>query len=340
MKKRIAFRRPAFSTRSTIKYLLIAAGMALLNFALPRRDPLSFPLFFAALACNLNPFFCGAGYLLASAVTLSINASLVAVVQTAFLLLVFGIYRKLGRRMKWESMVYAAVALVPFVFLYPHAGYGIFPFAVVWQKTVLAGFFFILTFLFEGGLHALLHRALRCRLPAGALAEISLMWLFTGMGIVGAFGQLPFYGVALFALLLSVALLKNAAAVPFAAVLSLPLCVATRSALPIAEFSVYACLALLLCPYGRIASALTVFLAYSGLQYWNGVFSQGALSIVFTLLACALPAILTFCIPERAYRKMKRTLLFYRERTLPRIAINRNRRAVGEQLYEVSSLFR
>ena len=340
MKKRLAYPRPALSARSIAVYLLLTAAMALLNFALPRRDPLSFSLFFAALACNLNPFLLGAGYLIASAVALSVGATLVAVIQTSFFLLVFSLYRILHRTMKWERVFYCFIALVPFIFLYPHAGYGIFPFNAVLQKTVISGFFFLLSFLFEGGLHALLHRALRCRLSAGALAEISLLWLFAGMGVVGAFGPLPFYGASLFALLLAVLLLKNAASVPFAAVLSLPLCVMTRSALPIAEFSVYACLALLLCPYGKIASSLTVFLAYAGVQYLGGVFSADAFTILFTLLACALPVAVVFCIPERVLRKLKRTLLFYRERTLPRIAINRNRRAVGEQLYEVSSLFR
>ena len=127
---------------------------------------------------------------------------------------------------------------------------------------------------------------------------------------------------------------------PLSVVLSLPLCLAHADLLPMATFSACACVALLLTPYGRIASALSLLLCFPAAMALEGLYAESTARIVFTLAACLVAVILTIALPEKLYRRAKRTLLFYRERTLPRIAINRSRRAVGERLYEVSSLFR
>lgn len=332
--------RRAFPVKRALTYLALYAGMALLNFALPQKEPLAFALFFAALCCGMNEFVCGAGYLASSAAALSLSALLVCAIQAAFLLVVFAVYRRLSRQVKYERALYAALCQLPFIFLYPHTGYPIFDIPVTAQRAILAVFLFLLSVLFDGGLHALLFRAFRCRLTAGELCELALCWLFLGLGIYGAFGAPAVALVTLPAVLLAVALTKNASAVPFAAVLSLPLCVAQASALPLAEFTVYGCFALLFIPYGRVPSALALTAAYLVAAYLHGVYAGSAAEIVFTVLACALPAIALCCIPDKLLQKAKNGLLFYRERNLPRVAINRNRRAVGEQLYEVSSLFR
>ena len=337
--RKLSFKR-AFPRKRIALYLLICFGMVLLNFALPQSEPLSFALFFAALACGLNEFICAGAYLAASATALSLSATLVCAIQAAFLLLVFVLYRRFSRKMKWERAAYCALCQLPFIFLFPHAGYAFVPISVTAQRAVIAAFLFLLSMLFEGGLHAMLRRAFRCRLGAGELAELAVCWLFLGLGILGAFGAAAFSLFSLSALLLTIVLVKNASAVPFAAVLSLPLCVAQASALPLAEYAVYACLALLLVPYGKIAASLALAAAYLAAAYLHGIYANGAAEIVFAVLACALPVLAICCIPEKLLRKAKTGLLFYRERTLPRVAINRNRRAVGEQLYEVSSLFR
>lgn len=338
--RKIRIKRPALSPTTALKYGLLAVSMTLMNFALPQREPLSFALFFAALSCGLNPLVCGGEYLLSSAAAFSAEASLSCAVQTAFLLLIFALYRRFSRRMGFERALYAAAAQLPFVFLFPHTGYALFPLTAVWQKAILSVFLFLLSFLFEGGLNALLFRAFRCRLSAGQLSEICLMWLFLGLGGIESLTEIAFYAISFSALIVAVVLLKNSSAVPFAAVLSLPLCFTHASAVPLAEYAVFACAMLLFVPYGKIVSSLALVLCFFAAQYFEGLYARGALEITLTLLACALPAAVFSCLPEKCYKKAKNALLFYRERTLPRIAINRNRRAVGEQLYEVSSLFR
>ena len=188
-------RLPEAFPKKAALYTALAASTALMNFSLPQREPLSFALLFAALSCGLDPFLCGGAYIIASASALSLQATLCCALQAAALVLISCIYRRYNRSAGWERAAYAAAAQIPFIFLFPHSGYAVFPFSVVWQKTVIAAFFFLLSLLFDGGLEALLRRAFRCRLNAQALAEISLMWLFLGKGIFTAFCATAFTSV-------------------------------------------------------------------------------------------------------------------------------------------------
>ncbi len=338
--KKPSFRLPPVTLRSAGKYCALFAGFVLANFALPFREPFAFPLFYAALCCGFDPFLAGAGYLVSSAVSLSALASLSAALQAAILIPVFVLYRKYRRVMRLERLVYLAVAQVPFLFLFPHAGYAVFPFSPLLQKLVLAVFLFLLSAFYEGGLDSLLHRVFRCRMTAGQLTELVLLWLAPGLGLIGALGETVFLCAAVAALLAAVLLLRGPAAIPFAIVLSAPLCLAQASVLPLALFAVYACFALLFSAYGRFPAVLGFVLSYLGAHFFTGAYFGSAGEIVLAVLPCALAAAIALCLPEKWYREARRSLLFYRERSLPRIAINRNRRAVGERLYEVSSLFR
>ena len=325
--------------RTAGKYCALLAAMVMLNFALPMREPLSSALLYAALACGFDPLLAAASHLLASTAALSWMAMLSALLQAVLLSGGFWLFKRLKRKITWEKYVLLVLAQLPFAFLFPHAGYAL-PLSPAWQKALLSLLTAALALLFEGGLDALMTRAFRCRLTAAQLLEVSLLWLFWGAGMCSALGEPAFYAVSLTALLLSVQLLKNAAAVPLSVVLSLPLCLAHADLLPMATFSACACVALLLTPYGRIASALSLLLCFPAAMALEGLYAESTARIVFTLAACLIAVILTIALPEKLYRRAKRTLLFYRERTLPRIAINRSRRAVGERLYEVSSLFR
>lgn len=330
----------SLSLKSVGKYCALLLCCMALNCALPAHEPLSFPLFYASLLCGFDPALAGAVYLISSVVSLSAYASLSAAIQTIFFATLCLVYRYRKRRMGYERLLYLAAAQIPFVFLFPSAGYELFPFPDVWQKVLFSAFLLLLSVLFEGGLHALVYRAFRSRLSAVQLTELSLIWLFLGAGICGGVGIPAFYAVSLTLLLLSVPLLNNAVAVPFAIVLSLPLCAVQASAIPVAEYALFACVALLFASYGRVASSLSLFLSFLAARFLGGLFEAETTEIVLTLLSCAVPALIVSLLPEKGFRSARNGLLFYRERTLPRIAINRNRRAVGERLYEVSSLFR
>ena len=332
------FRLP--TPRSVLFFCALAVAMVLVNLALPQREPVAFLLLYAALVCGRNPYAVACAYLLSSVAALSWEATLAMAAQGVILMLAFVLSRSFHREPGPERIAYAAVAQLPGIFLFPHTGYALFPIPVIAQKCILALFLLLAALLAEGGMRALLFRVFRCRLSGAELAQIGLLWLFLGMGLYAGLGQIAYTGVTLTLLLAAVVLTGNAAAVPFAVALALPACVYEVSFLPVALYALYACAALLLHAYGRIAAALAMTLTFLAVQYFLGLYTQDAVTISLTVLACVLPALVLALLPERLMMRAKRSLLFYRERVLPRIAVNRNRRAVGEQLYEVSALFR
>ena len=338
--KKIRLPKCAFDPKSIILYLGLIAAMTLLNFALPYREPLAFALLFAALSAGLNYYILGAGYLLSAVPTLNLYALLSALVQALFCILIFALYRRYQRRMSLERVAYALLAQLPFLFLFPHAGYGLFTFSPLLQKAALSLVIVLLSFLFEGGLYALMHRAFRCRLPLQSIAQICLMCILIGLGALNALPAPVFTAVSLFALIMALLLVKNASALCAAIVIAIPIALKESSLVPIAVYCLYAATALLFVPYGKTPATLSLAALYCIVQAINGLYLQSIPQIVFSLLACALPVIVALAIPERKYSKLHRTLLFYRESALPRIAVNRSRRQVGRQLYEVSSLFR
>lgn len=332
------FRWP--TPRGVLLFCALTGAMVLMNLSLPQREPVAFIVLYAALVCKRSPYALFCAYLLSSVAILSPMATLCMAAQGAILLLYFIISRTFHREPGAERAALLVLAQVPFLFLFPHTGYPVFQLPVIAQKCILSLFFVLASLLAEGGMRAILLRIFRCRLSGAELAQIGLFWLFLGMGLYTGLGSIAYTGVTLLLLLCAVALVGNASAVPFAVALALPACVYEVSLLPVAIYAVYACAALLLSSYGRVAAALAMTLTFLGVEYVLGLYAKDAVTISMTVLACVLPALIVALLPARLVLRAKNSLLFYRERVLPRIAVNRNRRAVGEQLYEVSSLFR
>ena len=56
---------------------------------------------------------------------------------------------------------------------------------------------------------------------------------------------------------------------------------------------------------GRRRCALALLLAYLAAQYFAGVFSLSATEIVFSLLACVLPAAIVCSLPKKLLSRMQ-----------------------------------
>ena len=79
------------SLRTAALFLALAAGMAVMNFALPQREPAAFLLMWAAFAVLRVRLAASAAYLAASAVFLSWQATVCCLAQAAMLLIAYGV---------------------------------------------------------------------------------------------------------------------------------------------------------------------------------------------------------------------------------------------------------
>ena len=197
---------------------------------------------------------------------------------------------------------------------------------------------FLLAAVFSVATKALLRKFLRCRLRGDELLFLSLLFAFIGVGICRLFSVNAYMGTAFFTILLFAYITKDSSALIPAFVLSLPPYLIAN--LSPERFFFYGVAVVLFAKYGRLSacfSLLTVFLLYG---YIDGLYSYPTGLLIRSLLSVLIPTLAFLFIPTPLVREVENKVIFYREKHLSRIAINRNRAAIGEQLFEISTVFR
>ncbi len=240
-------------------------------------------------------------------------------------------------------MLSLSLALGLFVWLSPFRVYPLpFGFAflekALTQKVLLAGLIFLLATAFYVALRAMLKKFLKCRLRGDELSFCVLFFTLVGVGICRFLGVNAYMGIAFMLLLLFSCATKDTTVLLFSFCLSLPP-LFTVGISP-ARFFLYGAACALFVKSGRLAVVCALLTAYFAYGYLDGLYAYPTPLLVSSLLSVLLPCLLFILIPTPLIREMENKLLFYRERHLSRIAINRNRAAVGEKLFEISSVFR
>ena len=104
------------NVKSALMYIAFAAACIFLNGS-ATGVPMSLGLYFSLLICGGNLIASPLIYIASSAVHFSLTAFLCSLAEGAFLLAITAIYRRTGKKIRFEAAVYAAMALVPFVTL-------------------------------------------------------------------------------------------------------------------------------------------------------------------------------------------------------------------------------
>ncbi len=225
--------------------------------------------------------------------------------------------------------VYIAVA--PFKpYLPPANGYA--------QKTLFAAVAFLLGNCFYVALRAMTRKFLKCRLRGDELTFTALFFVLVGVGACRFVGLNAYLGIAFFVLLLFACATQDATVLVCAFCLSLPPLIVTG--LSPARFFLYGVAVVLFIRHGRLPASLALLCIYFGYGYLDGVFAYPTARLVEYVLAATLPCLAVILLPSSLVRGLENKLIFYREKHLTRIAINRNRFAVGEKLFEISTVFR
>lgn len=342
---RLRFR---YGYKTALVYLAVFAGMILLNFTMRSFEPFSLPLFAAALVCGLHPLALAGMYILAGGLSLLAGAEAfyVFLMQGAFLGGVFFAYERAGRSMRAEFALWCAVALLPFLWRF-----GGYVYADYIRGALVAAAIFLLCLLFLGAGRCLLLHAGRRKLPPEELIFLAAGAAAVGVGLYNCLGESFYQAVALFLLLLSCALLRNASAVFCALVLGIAPAVCrsvsamTPDLYPIAAFCLCAAAALLLLRSGKLPCALGAFFADVLLRTLSCLADAGMAGLTqaqfyLTLVVPLVPCLLFALLPESLLRRGARMIRLYGERRLTRTSIDKNRAEVGERLFEMSAAFR
>ena len=332
-------------------YFLLAFSSLCLYFLGNHGEPFPLAFAYALITAGIPPIACALIGFFPSLFSGDIFIILLYLAQN-FLLLVgfylqYKIQKKAPQKIGFLPLFSLTISLALFVLLSPFQSYPI-PFIssqaqTFWenpfmQKVFFAAILFLLAAIFSVALKALLHKLLKCRLRNDEIVFCALLWIFIGMGICHFLSVNAYMGIAFFILLLYACITKDATIVPCAFLLSLPPYLTAR--LSIERFFIYGIALWGFIRFGRLAAVCTMLLVFFAYGYIDGLFFYQTSILTQSILSIILPTLLIILLPISLIHSLENKLIFYREKHLSRIAINRNRAAIGEKLFEISAVFR
>ncbi len=327
-------------------YLLFFAAALFLYHIGNNGEPFSLALSYAMMGAGLSlPLSALIG---AAPALLSGNLHILALYagQASLLFLGFLLQRRLypdRRQTGLLPMLCLSIGLGLFVWLSPFNAYLLpfsesFPLNALTQKVLFAGVVFLLSTIFFVALRATFKKLLKCRLRNDEMTFCILLFTLVGVGICRFLGVNAYMGISFFILLLFACATKDANALLCAFCLSLP--PLFTAGLSPERFFLYGAAVTLFIKSGRLAAAFALLAVFFGYGYLDGLYGYPAELLAQSILAALLPCLFFLLIPTPLVRDMENRLIFYREKHLSRVAINRNRAAIGEKLFEISSVFR
>ena len=327
------------NVKSALMCIAFAAACIFLNGS-ATGVPMSLGLYFSLLICGGNLIVSPLIYIAASAVHFSLTAFLCSLAEGAFLLAITAIYRRTGKKIRFEAAVYAAMALVPFVTLSDwDAGGSLYFIESGYAVRAIAAAVVLILFLFSyKSVYACIFRLGRCRLKEDELFCLAALFTGIGIGAINLAGQFAYCAFAAFVITFSVRFFKGPSAVLCALVLSLPPAATLLDITPVTAYIVISAAGLLFLRAGRAAPCAAACAAFCALGYFDGWYDHGL------TLALVRAATIALCCTIAAIPSEKRITLLMDTLTVKKVltdaAINRERERAGEKLFRISEVFR
>lgn len=327
-------------------YLAVGVGMLFLYFIGNNGEPFGLALCYASATAGLSPLICMALYTLSALPALNLRILVLYAGQAFLLFLGFLLQNRLRKSDFLKTGLFPLLCLSLGLGLYiafaRFQAYAL-PFAsflteALAQKILVCALLFLLAAVFTVAMQALTKKFLRCRLRGDELIFISLFFALIGIGMCRFLSVNAYMGTAILFLLLFALVTKDSSALIVAFVLSLPPFLI--AGLSFERFFVYGIAVVLFVKYGRLATSCVFLLVFFFYGYIDGLYAYPTLLLIQSMLSALIPVLVFVLIPVPLIREMENKLVFYREKHLSRIAINRNRAAIGEQLFEISAVFR
>jgi stage II sporulation protein E len=234
-------------------------------------------------------------------------------------------------------------ALISYAFLTDSPPYPL-PFSLpileipLFQRTIVCLLCLLLAAVCVVAATAVKDKLLRCKMRIEESLFSLLICTLCGVGFARLFGITAYTGVAFYLLLLFCAITQDAWGTVCAFVLALPPLLVGGGTME--RFFFYGVILVAFSKTGKLGEAVSLLCAYLFFGYLDGIYALQAPLLVAELVCVLAPIIAFLLTPQALLQQVATTLIFYRERHLSRLAINRNRTAIAERLFEVSGLFK
>lgn len=306
-------------------------------------EPFGLALCFALSTAGISPMVGAISYFISS--LFLGNGILTAIYAVQALLLYGGFFlqQKLQYKASFLPFLCLSLCLGGFVAFAPFQAHPTpfqFPFElnILAQKFLFATLIFLLSSSFSVAIKALLGKLLKCRLRSDEIVFSLLFIALTGIGICQIFSVNAYMGISFFILLVFAAITQDSSVVLCAFLLSLPPAIVAK--LSPARFFFYGAAIALFIKSGKLSATLATIAVFFAYGYFDGLYTYPTEYLVRSILSVSIPSLLFMLLPHSILRSLENKLIFYKEKHLSRIAINRNRASIGKKLFELSSVFK
>lgn len=326
-------------------HILLFIALLFLRFTLSNGEPIGLALVYAGGVAGLSPIVSATAFFATSLLGESGREILLYGGQAILLSLGFLLRDLLNKKRKRAKELPPLVAIsfsiglfIAFAPFTPYPLPSAFLENAFIQKVLIGACIFLLSAVFSVALRALMKKLLKCRLKESELLFCVFLYITIGVGICRLLGFNAYTGIAFFILLLFAGTVKDATTLVCAFVLSLPPFLIYG--LSFERFFAYGICVTLFIRYGRLAGACSLLCAFFIYGLTDGLYAYQTSALIPAVLSAVLPALAFVLLPAPFIKELENRLIFYREKHLSRIAINRNRVAIGKQLFEISAVFR
>ena len=209
---------------------------------------------------------------------------------------------------------------------------------ILFQRTLISLTLLLFAAVCAVAATAVKEKLLRCKMRIEETLFALLTFALFGVGFARFFGVTAYMGVAFYILLLFCAVTQDAWGMVCAFVVSLPAMIVGGA--PVDRFFLYGVVLVAFSKTGKLGQAFALLCVYLFFGYLDGIYTLQANLLVAELLCVLLPIIAFLLTPQALLLQATNALIFYRERHLSRLAINRNRASIAERLFEISGLFK
>ena len=324
------------NTKSVLLYTAYTAALILLNKTVDG-VPLTIGLYFAMLLCGTNIFLTPALYMLGAIIHLRLITCLLSIFEGAFLCVITFIYRRCGKKIHIEAVVYILIALAPYIAFAPVGAVDLIQNEYILKGIASAGAALFTYFCFKT-VYALIYRTMRCRLKEDELLCCTVTFAAVGTGFYNIAGVHAYTAFAAGAIVLCARLLRNPSAIIVALILAFPPAISAFSLTPVTVYVIGASASLLFSGAGRASSGLITGALASAYLYFTGGFDCPPLIIAVRVLII-LCFIIPPSIPSDKYMRAVKDRLTVTQ-VLSDTAVERSRRRTGDKLYRISEVFR
>ena len=327
-------------------YIACTVGMLCLFQIGNNHEPFAVAMLYGMICAGLSPIWSAFCFVIASLPAGEPLLYLLFIGQALLLAIAFVLQKRLQKEERLGTGILPlfalSVGLALFFTLAPFQNYFL-PFEADFfsnevQRVIIAALIFLFCALSAVAMKALVRKLLKCRLRDDEIVFSLLLLVLIGVGFCRFFSVNAYMGASFFILLLFACATKDASITVCAFILSLPPFLVVG--ISPARFFLYGIAITLFIKTGRLAAVCAFLSAFFIFGYLDGLFTSPTNLLVQAILSALLPSLFFILVPPPWVRAMENRLIFYRERHLSRIAINRNRSAIGEKLFEISTVFR